>query len=319
MQLPKIGNIEIKEVTDNVLLVHQIKPPFYFSCCDGLIILPKEGRNTNSVVLDLNIEPDLINQINESYGPIENYVCTHGHMDHMAHVYHWENIGVNIHAPLPEYAYLLDLRNFYKGFGFIEAMDFSVVKKFAELNGYQNCKNVNSFKPGDSLNFEGVTIETIPFTGHSKGHIGFFIPQEKILHISCLGFDQIEPGVDGFGPWYGFQECSIEQYMEDIDLAESIFLERADFLTSSHSYIVKNPDTAPFTYMREKITNNQIIIDQAIESLKADGKSELTIESFLELDLFFPKKKMRGFLVEIYRFWESGIIRKHIDRSKYFQ
>jgi len=315
MIIPQIDKLRILKITDNVLLVHQIKPPFYFSCCDGLIILPKEGRNSNSVVLDLNIEPDLINQINEFYGPIKNYVCTHGHMDHMAHVYHWENLGVNIHAPIPEYTYLLDLQNFYKGFGFIEAMDFSVVKKFAELNGYQHCINVSSFKPGDSLNFEGVKIETIPFTGHSKGHIGFFIPQEKIIHISCLGFDQIEPGVDGFGPWYGFQECSIEQYMKDIDLAESLFLERADFLTSSHSYIVKNPDTTPFTYMREKITKNQIVIDQAIESLKTDGKSESNIENFLELDLFFPKKKMKGFLMEIYRFWESGIIKKHIDRS----
>ena len=70
--------------------------------------------------------------------------------------------------------------------------------------------------------------------------------------------------------------------------------------------------------MREKIAKNQIIVDQAILSLKP-SKTELSIDDFLELDLFFPKKKMKGFLLEIYNFWESGIISKHIERSKYLR
>jgi glyoxylase-like metal-dependent hydrolase (beta-lactamase superfamily II) len=318
MNIVQINNLRITNVTENILLIHQIKPPFYFSCCDGLIILPKKGRNTNSIVLDLNIEPNLIEQVNEYYGPVSHYICTHGHMDHMAHVYYWEKLGIKIHAPFPEHEYLMHLDKFYAGFGFNEQLSFSVVKKFAELNGYNSCKEVHPFNPGDFLKFENVEIETISFKGHSKGHVGLMIPQERILHISCLGFDQIEPGIEGFGPWYGFQECSIEQYLKDIDLAETIFLERADYLTSSHSYIIKNPDTTPFRYMREKIEKNQKVIDQAIKSLKLNDNSQFIIESLLELDLFFPKKKMKDFLRKIYRYWESGIIRKHIERSKYY-
>ena len=168
------------------------------------------------------------------------------------------------------------------------------------------------------LEFEDFIIETIPLIGHSKAHVGFLLPRERIVHISCLGFDQHEPGEDGFGPWYGFKGCSISQYLKDIDLTESIFLERADFLTSSHSYIVKSPDIIPFTYMREKIAKNQIIVDKAILSLKP-SKNEFSIDDFLKLDLFFPKKKMKGFLLDIYNFWESGIISKHIERSKYLR
>ena len=317
MSLPKIDNLELRKVTEDILLVHQIRPPYYFSCCDGLIILPKKGRNSKTIILDLNIEPDLIDQIDYLYGPISNYVCTHAHMDHMAHIHKWESLGAVIHAPIPEHTYLLDLYNFYEGFGFNKAMDFSVVKKFGELNGYQKCDNVSPFNPGDILEFENSIIETIPFLGHSKAHIGLFLPKERIIHISCLGFDQRNPGEDGFGPWYGFVECSIDQYLKDIDLAESIFLEKTDFLTSSHSYIVKSPDITPFTYMREKIASNQTIVDQAIMSLKPSNKSEITIDDLLELDIFFPKKKMKGFLLEIYNYWESGIISKHIERSKY--
>ncbi|MFX1379089.1 MAG: MBL fold metallo-hydrolase [Promethearchaeota archaeon] len=319
MTLPKIDNLEFKELTEDILLVHQIKTPYYFSCCDGLIILPKNGRNSRSIVLDLNIEPNLIKKIDEIYGPASNYISTHSHMDHIAHIHQWESLGAIIHAPIPEHTYLLDIYNFYKGFGFNKVMDFSIVKRFGELNGYQKCYNVNPFNPGDILKFEDFLIETIPFLGHSKAHIGFYLPEEKIIHISCLGFDQRKPGGDGFGPWYGFRECSLKQYQKDIDIAESIFLEKADFLTSSHSYIVKNPDLTPFTYMRDKIAKNQIKVDQAIISLKLSNKSQILIQDLLELDIFFPKRKMTGFMLEIYNYWESGIISKHVERSKYLK
>ncbi|MFX1391769.1 MAG: MBL fold metallo-hydrolase [Promethearchaeota archaeon] len=318
MTLPNIENLEIRKVTDDVLLIHQTNPPFYFSCCDGLIILPKERRNTKTIILDLNIEPNLINQINDLYGPISNYVCTHGHMDHIAHNYHWEKLGASIYAPIPEDKYLLDLHNFYEGFGFNKHMDYSVVEKFGKINGYQECNNIIPFLPGEILKFENFTIKTIPLIGHSKSHIGFLIPNEKIIHISCLGFDIKKPGEDGFGPWYGFEECSIDQYFEDINLCETLYREKCDFLTSSHSYVVKKPDFTPFTYMREKIQKNQSIIDRAIESFQPNHKSEINIQDFLELDLFFPKRKMKGFLKEIYNYWEIGFISKHIERSKYF-
>ncbi|MBY9004620.1 MAG: MBL fold metallo-hydrolase [Candidatus Lokiarchaeota archaeon] len=319
LDISTIDGLRILKVKDKVLLAHQIKPPYYFSCCDGLILLPTNEGNQKTVILDLNIEPYLINQINDLYGPISDYICTHGHMDHIAHVHQWESIGAKIHAPIPDDTCLLDLHNFYEGFQFDEALDFSIIEKFGELNGYNTCKEIYPFKPGKSFLFDELEIKTIPFLGHSKAHIGFLLVQEKIIHISCLGFDQVKPGVDGFGPWYGFKECSIDQYLKDIDLAQSIFLEQAEFLTSSHSYIIENPDITPFLYMREKIEKNQNIIDQAILTLKLENKSKISLEVFLDMDLFFPKKKMDKFRNEIYKYWESGIIHKHIERSKYLK
>ena len=319
MSFPSIDNLQISRLKEDILLIHQIKTPYHFSCCDGLLILPKKGRNSKTIILDINIEPNLINRIKEFCGPVSNYVCTHGHMDHITHIHQWESLGAVINAPIPENTYLQNLNNFYKGFGFNKAMDFSVVKKFGELNGYQRCENVSSFNPGDILKFEDFTIETIPLFGHSKAHIGFYLPNERIVHISCLGFDQRKPGEDGFGPWYGFDECSLDLYFKDINLAESIFMEKADFLTSSHSYIVKNPDNTPFTYMREKIEKNQKRVDQALISLEKSNKSDINIKDLLKLDIFFPKRKMSGFMLEIYNYWEFGIISKHIHRSEYLK
>ncbi|MFX1451388.1 MAG: MBL fold metallo-hydrolase [Promethearchaeota archaeon] len=319
MSLPKIDNLEIWKVTKDILLIHQKKVPFFFSCCDGLLILPKEGRNRNLIILDLNIEPKYIKILGEIYSPVSNYVCTHAHVDHTSHVYAWEQLGAKIHAPKPEANFLLDLHNFYKGFGFDESVKYSSVEKFGKLNGFHKCNQVTSFNPGETLKFENFSVNTIPFPGHSKAHIGFLLPKEKLLHLSCLGFDKPKPEIDSFGPWYGFRDASINQYLEDINHAESIFLENAKFLTSSHSYIVTHPDTHPFEYMRNKIEENQRRVDDALKITNSLTKPEdEAVEQLLKLDIFFPKKKLMDFLLEIYTLWESWIIRKHIQRSEIY-
>lgn len=319
MPLPKLNNLEIRKVSEDILLIHQIKQPFFFSCCDGLLILPKKGRNKNSISLDLNIEQKYVNELNDIYGPISDYVCSHGHLDHTCHVHAWEEIGTTIHAPYPEANVLLNLHNFYKGFGFEEELGYKTVEEFALLNGYQQCNQINTFNPGETLRFDNYTIDTISLQGHSKAHIGFLLPTEQILHISCLGFDKPEPEIEGFGPWYGFRDASISQYLEDIKIAEKIFIQKAKFLTSSHSYVVKNPDLSPFEYMRGKIKSNQEKVDNALNLSNLKEKSEnKVINELLNMDLFFPKKKLKGVVLDIYRFWESWIIRKHIKRNKYF-
>ncbi|MFX1340845.1 MAG: MBL fold metallo-hydrolase [Promethearchaeota archaeon] len=315
MYIPKIDNLQIQKVSEDVLLLHQIKPPSVFSCCDGLLILPKEGRNQKAIILDANIEPNLVEEINYLYGPITDYVCTHGHMDHITHVHAWEQVGAKIHAPAPEANYLVDLHNFYEGYGFNESLGYSIIEKFGRLNKFQSCKSISNFEPGDIIEFEQFEIETIPFTGHSKSHIGILLKREKILHVSCLGFDQPKPGVDGFGPWYGFKECSLSQYLKDIDIAEMIY-RNLEYLTSSHSYIAKNPDIRPFVYMRKKIKDNQKKVDIGLMKIKFTPNFEEKVKKLLKLDLFLPKKRMRGFLREIYTHWESWIITKHLQQSK---
>jgi len=317
MALPKIDNLEIKKVTEDILLVHQIKHPFFFSCCDGLLILPKKERNKYLIALDLNIESKYVKLLNDVYGPISDYVCSHGHLDHICHVHAWEELGATVYAPFPESNFLLDFDNFYRGFGFNDELEFETVERFGKLNGYHKCEQLNPFIPGITLKFEDFIVKTISFSGHSKGHVGFLLPRQKILHISCLGFDKPNPETDGFGPWYGFKQCSISQYCEDIKNAEQIFLENAKFLTSSHSYIVHNPDLSPFKYLKKKIMVNQELVDTAIKSNKLTKKSEKEIvDKLLEMDLFFPKKKLKGVVFDIYRFWESWIIRNHLKERR---
>lgn len=315
MTLPTLENLNLQKITKNVILVKQVKTPAYFSCCDGLLLLPTAGGNQKTIILDLNIEPQYIKKINKLFGPVSHYINSHGHMDHIAHVYTWEKLGATIHAPSPEGKNLLKLNNFYESFGFDTELSFSTIEKFGKLNGYKPCKSVEIFDPGETLDLDGLRIETIPLFGHSKSHHGFFIPEKKVLHISCLGFDKNSEKKDGFGPWYGFKECSIRQYFKDIEKSEKIYMKRAQILTSSHAYPVHHPDPEPFIYMRKKIKKNQAKIDKALQIYNIDlekGDKKDNLERLLDLDLFFPKRKIDGFLKRIYRFWEYWIIENHL-------
>lgn len=309
-----MDNLQIRYIRDDVLLIQQIKPPAYFSCSDGLLVLPRKARNSTAIALDINIEPIYIEALVKEFGPVSDYVNTHGHMDHIAHVHAWEDFGATIHAPEKEAETLTDLKGFYNCYNWQEMNNPDAIEQFAELNGYQPCKKINAFKPGAVFRFDDLTIETIPFTGHSAGHGGFFLPAERILHISCLGFDKQSPEANGFGPWYGFEQCSITQYIKDIEEAESLFLQKADFLTSSHGYIIEKPDTTPFKYMKRKLEKNQGIVDQALNELDSNLAIDEIVNELLKQDLFFPKAKMKGFLFDIYMFWESWIIRHHIKQ-----
>ncbi len=310
-----INNVQISNITDSVLLIQQIRPPAYFSCSDGLLILPGNGRNSKAVALDINIEPKYVEALVKEFGPVSDYVNTHGHMDHIAHVHAWESIGATIHSPGNEAEALIRLQGFYNSYNWLEMGSVETVEAFAELNGYHPCKKVNPFEPGTTLQFDELTVETIPFTGHSTGHSGFFLPVEKILHISCLGFDKPNAEANGFGPWYGFRQCSISQYARDIEAAELLFLEKANFLTSSHGYLIEKSDTTPFSYMKHKLDNNRVIVDQALHALDSNLAEDEIVNELLRQDLFFPKAKMKGLMFDIYSFWESWMIRHHINHQ----
>ena len=252
-QMKKIDlkNLNIDEIIPDIYFIHQIKASAYFTRCDGLLFMPRDKRNLNPVIIDLNLEPEYIQKIYDvfklnQYSRLD-YICSHGHMDHISHVSKWEELGASIHASFPHQNNLVSLDGFLEDFGFLKELNKPVAEILASLNHYVPCKqDPKVFRPGDILIFDNLEIQTIPLEGHSLGHVGFFFPVEKLFHISCLGFDIQKPGDDKFGPWYGFEECSLKLYNENIDEAEKLFLNSSDILTSSHSYVVRKKNSEPF-------------------------------------------------------------------------
>lgn len=314
----RLENLNIEEIIPDIYFIHQIKASSYFTRCDGLLIMPRGKRNLNPVIIDLNLEPEYIQKIYDAFKLNQNsrldYICSHGHMDHISHVSKWEELGAFIHFPFPHQNNLVSLDAFLEDFGFLKVLSKPIAEILGSLNHYKPCKrDPKVFRPGDILTFDKLEILTIPLEGHSLGHVGFFFPIEKLFHISCLGFDIQKLGDDRFGPWYGFEECSLELYKENIDTAEKIFLNSSDILTSSHSYVVRKKNTEPFDYMHRKIMQNQKKIMSAVQDYNEKGKNGDLIYYLLSLNLIFPKSMMEDPLRSIFRFWESWIIKNHLN------
>lgn len=320
MDLPKLENLEITQLTPVVFFIHQIKATNYFTRSDGLLLLPSNTKNLTPVILDLNLEPKEILQVYHAFNLSEytkmDYIISHGHMDHIANVYKWEELGATIHCPYEHQEKITDVNHFYGDYGFYKGVEKEIVEKFAPMMGYQECQNVPiTFKSGKTLIFDNLKIETIPLYGHSEGHVGFYLPDIQLLHISCVGFDLKSPNdVDrGFGPWYGFDECDLDVYQSDINKLEKKFLDDANLMTSSHSYIVYEKNSFPFDYMRTKIEENQKKVQGIIKNSNIGQLSQKDqIQFLLNKDIFFPKAKMKAPLKEIFNFWEKGIIKHHL-------
>jgi len=317
-----LENLNIEEIISDIYFIHQIRASAYFTRCDGLLFMPQNKRNSNPVIIDLNIEPKYIQIIYDvfnlsQYSKID-YIGSHGHMDHISHVSKWEELGASIHFPFPHQNNLISLDAFLEDFGFLKVLNKPIAEIMGSLNHYEPCKrDPIVFRPGDTLTSDNLEIITIPLEGHSLGHVGFFFPVEKLFHISCLGFDIQKPGDDKFGPWYGFEECSLELYNKNIDDAEKIFLNSSDILTSSHSYVVRKKNSEPFDYMRRKIMQNQKKIMNAVQDYNEKGKDGDLIDYLLSLDLIYPKYKMKEPLRSVFRFWESWTIKNHLNSKNY--
>ena len=102
-----------------------------------------------------------------------------------------------------------------------------------------------------------------------------------------------------------------EEYVVDYNVKINALEAKVDSLHSVNDHLVFKIDT-----LNQEINKNQEVEDQAILSLKTTKGNEISTEDLLELDLFFPKKKMRGFLLTIYNLWEYWIIKKHMERSR---
>ncbi len=332
-----LPSLEITHLRENVYHITQTASQGRFSSCDGLLCLPSNPNDSHVVILDLNLEPPFITEIFQSFNLAQytriDYFVSHAHMDHIANVWKWEELGAKIFLPSPfPSILLLDPLNFLTHFHFEDYVSLTTGYKLCETNGFHPCQQpAKSYSPGDPLPIDSFThsIMSIPLYGHSIGHTGFLFPDLAIIHISCLGYDlrhpynpdhTDDPNNSGFGPWYGFPDCSLSQYWTDISKIEEKFEELLQkdpdypILTSSHAHVIRGKATKAFDYMRQKIMVNHQNIRTKVQDLNFSDcqQEEKIMENLLLEDIIFPKRKMHDWVRELYTFWEYWQIKLHL-------
>ncbi len=313
MNLPDIDTITLQQITEDVLFVQYNGSLTPFNVTEGLLVLPKQGRNRTSIALDVNMPPDVVAALRDAFGPFSDYICTSGRPAHITHLHAWESAGTVVHAPKPECEGIIEMKKAYKGLGFSEGMKFSQFRNAMDSLGYQPPKSVVPYRPGNIFRFDNLVVGTMPFRGSSPSHVGLMLVNERIFHIGTLGCDNERPVCGGIGPVCGYRGCDVPKYGRDIDFLKIVFLDHADFLTGTGTSLAARPDIAPFEYMTAKLEGAHDSILAAYNEVRRKQKSlKKQILMFLEQELLFPRGNMPDEHRGLYESLEYWTIRNHL-------
>jgi len=313
MILPDIDTLTLLPVTGDVLCVQYTAGLTPFNVTEGLIVLPKEGRNRGAIALDVNVPPDAVAALIEAFGPVGNYISTSGRINHATHLHAWESAGTIIHAPKPECIFCTDQKEWYRLMGCNERMKFSRFRDAIESLGYRPLKAVTPYRPGNIFRFDNLVVGTMPFKGSSSSHVGLMLVNERIFHIGTLGCDNERPVCGGMGPVCGYRGCDVPKYGRDIDFLKTVFLEHADYLTGTGTSLTERPDITPFEYMTSKLESAHNIILEAYNEVRRKQKSpKKQLGALLERELLFPRGAVPDVQRGLYESLEYWTIRNHL-------
>jgi len=148
---------------------------------------------------------------------------------------------------------------------------------------------------GDTLTFDGLTVDIIAAPGHTPGHLAFYFREPEILFI---GDYDLSP----FGPWYGDQNASIEETLASLKHLQT--LPARIWLTSHETGLFEAPPA-------ERWKDYEGVIHKREDKLLQALSTPLSLEDIVELWIVYGKPREPR---DIFEFGEKSIMKKHLDR-----
>ena len=200
-----------------------------FASCAGLIF--KSGQSGAKVLIDTNLGNEETPVLFDQEKP-DIVMITHFHLDHSSFTrYVADYSDTRILIPEKEVPFLTSFDFMIENTAGLMGMgvpwrDFAMNKlKFRVLKHYE------SFSEKTSLSHLIPEMTIVATPGHSPGHTSFYFPDDRILFAGDMGLDR-------FGPWYGWRNCSIQDIVESLLKLGSMDINL--ILTSHGGMIEKN-------------------------------------------------------------------------------
>lgn len=262
-----------------------------FTACAGLMIGGK-----SKLLIDANMGPEETIQLLDETSP-DIALISHYHLDHAT----WgalvaEHSDAELFLPAGEERYFTDFDFFMDctagGYGLIdEWREFSI-----GVTGYREISTFGIHQPGSRFSADSISVECVGAQGHSPSHTAFYIPQEKLLFTGDMG-------VDKFGPWYGWRDCSLP------DLVASILHLRTmnvHVMLTSHGGVVTEDIQASWDRGIARIWEREERIREAMDR----GVDPAVI---IEDGVFFRhKKKIREPIRAFAYMWDTIMFDHHV-------
>ncbi|MCD4674988.1 MAG: MBL fold metallo-hydrolase [Desulfobacula sp.] len=261
-----------------------------FTSCAGIIVQSKK-----KVLIDMNMgakeTPGLIEQEKPDVA-----IITHYHLDHSIWTRHVNACSdAVVFIPKKEEPYLTSLdfviEHTSGPFGMSEKWkDFVENRlKYKPLKAYECYNEKTSLK---DMAPEIVLVET---PGHSPAHTSFYFPGEKILFSGDIGLDR-------FGPWYGWADCSINQLVESILRLDGMDVK---LILSSHGGVHKKEIGSAWAKCIHQILQRE-------QKIKTKLEAGISKEDIIEQGVFYPdKEKIKEPLKSFLNMWDTAMYNHH--------
>jgi hypothetical protein len=308
------SNLSFDEIGPHIFWAH--KPPARaLDSSNGLLICGVD----QAITIDLNIPRADVEHLYEFLGDLPHtaHINTHLHLDHVSHLYNYQDLSqCQIYVPEPDADYFRDITLHRKHFGYdrVGIANNWMDLVFNEFQ-YRHVKHYLPFSITDPLKIGGVVLTPISFRGHGPGHVGFHCICNPVPYFTkganeCLFYSDIGIDLGGqeFGPWYGFQELSLQDVKADVDKAEQLH-ERLNIpMVSSHGGLYPSYTPEPYEYIRTRLAQRDKKIIDAMKSLGGNA----TVAELMPFNIFYPKHKIKGNLQKLVTYWEEGFLANHL-------
>ena len=274
----------LKKVDKNIFLVEG-KNKGRFPFCHSVLITDKitalieTGCGRNRLVdIEKEFAPDMV-------------IYSHGHPDHCA--------GSSLFPP----ERLWGPEECKETNGDIPRMAERFVKpdlKGDWMSFMRETPELRDFKAGNFFcrthvfDFGDTVMEAVFAPGHTDDHYCFYLPHEKIMLTTDID-------LTSFGPWYANPESKIDVFLDSIERLKSYNIET---VISSHLGVIRDN-------ISERLDQFLSVFKERDEKILEFLSSSRSMEDFVEEALIYQKYP---FATTILRFFEAGMISKHLKR-----
>ena len=223
--------------------------------------------------------------------PLNMVLNSHSHIDHTSG--NWLFPHIPMVVPKEEFAYNGNLQALSQRYVSRELSEMwrTFVTK---VSIFRDAPPSRWYREGDLFDCGHTRWEAIHTPGHSIGHHCFYEREKKILFSSDIDLTR-------FGPWYGNEESSIDEFLESIERVRKL---SPEIILSSHRGAIRED-------IDSKLVAFAQVIEQREENIYAFLTKERTVKEIVDRAFIYGKFPS---VPSLLKYWERIMVLKHLHR-----
>ncbi|WP_078548595.1 MBL fold metallo-hydrolase [Litchfieldia alkalitelluris] len=249
------------------------------------------------VLIDTGANPKDLLKVEEEYG-VKLILNTHYHPDHTQHNHLFPNAEKWMN-PI-EYETARTIEGIARSNGVYQEWGEEGIKLWKEnlpLEWIQNLGEISgTYDYETEYSFGGIKVIMLHTPGHTSGLASPYFPDLGVAFVS-------DYDMTAFGPWYNGTDGDIEDFIKS---GERLLELDADTYITGHQKGVFSKQE-----FKEAMKRYLAIINKRDEKIENYVSKGFTFDELSRVGIFYPKRTLE---IPIFRTWERGGIRKHLQR-----